>query len=222
MNFKIYIVILLVLKVQIGMCQTSKIIGNDLYAPSKSEKARSYYNDGHNAMENRNYRKAIEFYKLAITEDPGYIDAYDNLALAYRQFNMLDSAACYNLISIKKFPKGTVARRNQAIVEEKRGQTDKAIAYLKEALEIDNKDPETYYGLMREYSIQKNFTEALVNGNKAEKYYSERNDPNIGDCYLMLCIINLFLNNKDQAKHYAQLAQNKGVKLDQAILDALK
>ena len=73
---------------------------------------------------------------------------------------MLDSAEHYYLISIKKYPQGTVARGNMAVVEEKRGNPEKAAAYYKDAMQIDNKDPENYYGLMRVYLGQKKFADA--------------------------------------------------------------
>ncbi len=204
-----------------AFCQ-GKIIGNEVYVPTKSAAARSYYNTAHAAIEKRDFKKAAQYLRQAIAEDPGYIDAYDNLGLTYRQMDMLDSAEYYYLLSVKKYPKGTVAKRNLAVVEEKRGHLDKAERYLKESLEVDSKDPEAYYGLMRVYFAQKKFDAALESGKKAEQYYTERNDPYIGDCYSMLCIVYIFMNDKEKARQYVTLAKSKGIEMPQPVLDALK
>ena len=222
MNIRISACLLLLLAAGTSYCQSGKIVANEIYTHTKSEKANKYYNEGHDATEARNFKKAIEYYKLAIAEDPDYIDAYDNAGVAFRQLDMLDSAALYYLISIKKYPKGTVARGNMAVVEEMRGNPEKALAYYNECLAIDNKDPETYYGLMRVYGKLQKFDEALASGNKAEQLYFQRNDPYIGDCYYMLCITHIMMNNKEKARLYATKAESKGVKLDKAITDALK
>lgn len=202
-------------------CQ-GRIISTAMYAPTTSAKAKSYYNEAHDAMEKHDFRSSIQLLKLAIGEDSEYIDAYDNLGLSYRQLDMLDSAEYYYLLSVRKYPKGTVARRNLAVVEEKKGHFDKAERYYKEVISIDSKDPEGYYGLMRIYFGQNKFDAALENGKKAEQYYAERNDPYIGDCYIMLCVTHIMMNNIDVAKQYLKKAQNKGVQVPSQILDALK
>src|ERR1035437_3894466 len=129
MKFRICIIFVVLLIAKTGVCQNTKIISNELYAPTTSEKAEKFYNTGHDAIESRDFKKAVQYFKLAIAEDPGYVDAYDNLGLSFRQLNMLDSAEHYYLISIKMYQKEIVARGNMAVVEEKRGNLDKAAAY---------------------------------------------------------------------------------------------
>ncbi len=213
---------MIILNAPVCFCQNGRIIGNELYAPTKSEKARGYYNAGHRYIEEKNFGKAIENFRLSITADTNYIDAYDNMGIAFRQLNMLDSAEHCYLVSRRKYPKGTVAIRNLAIVEDLRGNYKKAYDYYKQALAIDNKDPEAYYGLSRECLYLKQYPEALENGNMVEKLYKQMNSPYMGDCYYNLCIIHLIMNNKALSKSYMELAQKAGVKIDQAISDALK
>jgi tetratricopeptide (TPR) repeat protein len=217
------LILLLVLNASAGICQAdNKIIEAEVYKPTESEKAREYYNKASDAVDAKNFTRAITYYKMALAEDPGFIDAYDNLGLAYRQINELDSAEHYYLISNKKFPKGAVALRNLAVVEEKRKNYDKAIEYYKRAQVINDTDPEVYYGMMRMNLMKEDFKEALKNGNKAEKYYKEQNSEYIGDCYYMLCITHMMLNNKEKAREYAKLAESKGMTINSQITDALK
>lgn len=213
---------LLCISTGVALGQGSKIIENDLYKPTKSAEAKAYYNNGHDNLEAGDYPKAVANFKLAIAADPNYIDAYDNLGLVFRQMDLLDSAERYYLISHKKYPKGAVALRNLAVVQEYRGDYEKAIEYYKQAKAIDTKDPESYYGLSRMYFLLKKYKEALENGNATEKLYKQRNDPNIGDCYFILCMIHISMGNKPAAIKYRDLAHSVGFKVPQQLEDALK
>lgn len=121
--------------------QEKRVISNELYTPTKSETARNYYNNGYDYFVQGNFKKAVEFYKLAILEDPNYIDAYDNLGLSFRNLNLLDSAQKYYLISHSKYPKGALAITNLAVVQEYKNNTEGAIIYYKKRLKLNLKTP---------------------------------------------------------------------------------
>ena len=222
-----YFLILILLQNTYGYCQTNTTMGNkiietSMYGDTKSEKAKAYYITASTAIDAKDYKKAIFNLKKALIEDPEYIEAYDNLGIAFRQLGQLDSAERYYQISMKKYPKGTVAIRNLAVVEELRKNYDKSIAYYKQALANDPKDPETYYGMMREYAMLQKYPEAIENGGKAERYYKEKNSPYIGDCYYMELVIYLMMDNKPMAQKYMELAKGAGMKIDPQISEALK
>ena len=222
-----YFLSLILFQATVGYSQDNnkmgnKIITTDVYAPTKSEKAKDYYQKGTDAVDAKDFKKAIAYLKSAIAADPEFIDAYDNLGIAFRQVNELDSAERYYLISRKKYPKGIISCTNLAIVEEKRKNYDKAISYYKEVVVIDAKNPEAYYGLMRQYIMLQKFAEAAQNGTLAEKYYKEANSPYIGDCYYMEMMVYIMADNKLLAQKYMALAQKEGMTIDPKISDALK
>lgn len=202
--------------------QNNRVLENELYKPTESEKARIFYNEAHDFFEQKKFQKAVELYKLAIKEDENYIDAYDNLGLTYRQMNLLDSAEHYYLLSHKKYPMGTVAISNLAVVQEYKGNTEGAISYYTKCTEIEPENPEGYYGLSRMYLNNKKYNQALKNGKLAEKYYTKMNSPYIGDCYYVLCLICYYNNDKLTAKKYLNLAKNSGIKVDNRIENDLK
>jgi tetratricopeptide (TPR) repeat protein len=213
---------LLIMSITICQAQDGKIIENYLYKPTESEKARKYYNEAHDKFVEKDFRNATELYKKAILEDSNYIDAYDNLGLSFRQLDQLDSAKKYYEISHNKYPKGTVALQNLAVVEELKENFENAISYSKQIIAIEPENPEGYYGLCRMQFVIKDYDEALKSGQLAEKYYKQINSPYIGDCYYVLCIICYSSNNTSLAKKYLGLAKDAGIKIDKNIEKALK
>ncbi|MEP7164484.1 MAG: tetratricopeptide repeat protein [Ferruginibacter sp.] len=199
-----------------------RIIISDTSKTSISDKARGYYNDAYDYFDKGNFKKAIVLYKLAIAEDPDFIDAYDNLGLAFRQLDLGDSAEHYYLISLQKYPNGYTANQNLAIVEELRNNFEKALSYYKKLITLEAENPEGYYGASRMQFSLGNLEEALKNGLLAEKYYTQINSPYIGDCYYILCIISY--NNKDLplAKKYLALCKKAGIPVDKKIENALE
>ena len=201
--------------------QSPKVLKVDQYTSSKSTEARAYYNKGSDYFDNDDYAKAIENYRLAIAADNNYIDAYDNLGLTFRKSGNLDSAKYYYLASIKKYPKGSVALRNLATVEIMNQNFDQAKDYLNQAVAINAKDAEAYFGLTRLYSLTQNLPEAIKSGLKTEQIYQELNDPNIGDCYLLLAVIYAMSQDKPNAQKYLVKAQNTGMKIQQNYVDMI-
>lgn len=200
----------------------NRLISNEIYTPTESETARKYYNIGHDYFIQGNFKKAVELYKQAIVEDPNYIDAYDNLGLSFRNLNLLDSAQKYYLISHSKYPVGTVAITNLAVVQEYKKNTEGAIIYYKKAVEIEPENPEGYYGLARMYLQIDKYDEALKNGLIAEKYYKQNNSPYIGDSYYVLCLIYYYNNNKPLAQKYLALSKKAGINVNKNIENDLK
>lgn len=199
-----------------------RIVRSDTTRSTISDKARTYYNEGYERFEKGDFAKAIELYKLAVIEDPEFIDAYDNLGLAFRQLKLTDSAEYYYLISLRKMPDGYTANQNMAIVEELRNNFSKAMAYYRKLIALEPQNPEGYYGAARMCLLQENFDEALKHGQLAETYYKQAKSPYIADCYYLLCII--AYNKKDLvlARKYLDLCKKEGVSVDKDLQKALQ
>lgn len=221
MNTKLLFFALL-LSSYICLGQNSRIIENIVYKPTESEKGNRYYNEAHDYFEKKNYEKAVELYKLAIIEDPNFIDAYDNLGLSYRHLNLLDNAESYYLLSHSKYPKGALALQNLAVVQDLKGNPEGAITSYKQLIELEPEDPEGYYGLSRMQLNIGKYDEAFKNGQLAEKYYKQANSPYIGDCHYLLCIICSYNKYKKSAKEYLTLSRDAGITIDKSIEEYLK
>ena len=59
---------------------------------SNNPLASEYYNKGLDAFDAEDYNKAITFYKKAVTVDPDFAFAYDNMGVCYRKLNQFDDA----------------------------------------------------------------------------------------------------------------------------------
>ena len=221
MKYALYILLIIFLKTNFCFCQSAKIIHKEMYTSSKSAEAKECFNKGAKYFDGHNYTKAIESYEQAIIIDNNFIDAYDNLGLSFRHAGNLDSSEYYYQVSIRKYPKGTVALRNIGVLEVQRKNYGRATDYYNKALAIDSKDAEAYFGLSRVYSLSNNIPEAIKNGLLAEQYYKETNDPNIGDCYILLAMMYSVQHDKPKSQKYLALAQGTGMKIDQRYIDLI-
>lgn len=209
-------------KTESSQSSQGRIITSDTTKAKVSDKANKYYNEGYNYFEKKDFKKSIASYKLAIREDADFIDAYDNLGLAFRQLNMLDSAEYYYLASLSRNPNGFNANQNLAVVAELRKNYEKAIVYYNKLMEIETENPEGYYGLARMQFTLGRLNEAFKNGKLAEKYYKQIKSPYIGDCYYILCIISYTNKDIPLAKKYLALCRQEGVEVDKILEKALQ
>ena len=221
MRYALYILPIILLRTSFSFCQSPKIIQREMYTSSKYVDAKEYFSKGAKYFDEHNYTKAIESYEQAITIDNNFIDAYDNLGLTFRHAGNLDSSEYYYQVSIRKYPKGTVALKNIGGLEVQRKNYGRAKDYYNKALGVDSKDAEAYFGLSRVYSLSNNIPEAIENGLLAEQYYKETNDQNIGDCYILLAMMYSVQHDKPKSQKYLALAQGTGMKIDQRYIDLI-
>ena len=204
-------------------CQSvDKVMEQNRVYSSKSAKAEKYYHEGYADLQKNLFLKAIAQFRMAIDADSNFVDAYNDLGVCYTRISKPDSAVYYYRVSLRKYPKGSVATLDLAIVAYRQNNYEKAIDYYKLYINLKREDPEGYYGLLRSYIGLKMFDQAIENGKIAEKYYKKNNSAYIGDCYNYLCIAYFSKNNREMAKTYLELAQEAGVTVDQQIVDALK
>jgi tetratricopeptide (TPR) repeat protein len=203
--------------------QSSRLITEEIYKPTKIEEARIFYNEGTNYISEEKYREAINKFKLAIEVDSNFIDAYDNLGLSYRRFDMLDSAAYYYKISMKKYPKGTASLMGLGVVYHIKGEYSKSEFYYKKLIELEPNNAEGYYGLTNTYLYWKKFSKSIENSFLAEKYYKENNAPKeiLGDCYYLRSYSYYYLSEFSEARKSLTKAKENGIKVDSNLERAL-
>ncbi len=62
----------------------------EVYKPTSSEEARINYNKGVESFNNKDLDNAVKYYEKALSIDPKYVDAYDNLGLVFRHQGNLE------------------------------------------------------------------------------------------------------------------------------------
>jgi tetratricopeptide (TPR) repeat protein len=196
--------------------QQDRLIKDDIYTSSKNEKSLSYYNEGTDNIDKGEFRASITPLKLAIAIDSNFIDAYDNLGLAYRKLGELDSALLYYKISQHLFPKGEAVIMNLGVLYKVKKDYPQSEFYFKKLINLNTQNPEGYYGLTNTYLNWEKFDKALENSFLAEKYYKIANSPTmyIADCYSLRTYIYLNLGKYSEAKKCLFKAKELGNKVD--------
>jgi len=194
-----------------------KVIHNEVVNPTKSAQARDYYNKGVDFSQEKNYTEAIVYYEKAISEDPNYIDAYDNLGLAYRKTGKLNEAEKNYLKSYSLNDKNLNSILNLAVVYGINKNYLKASEFYKKAITLKPQDPEGYYGNCQTLVNAGNQKEALNYCLKTKELYEKQNSPYIGDISYILAIAYYNLGEKINAKKYLNIAKQNNVKIDKNI-----
>lgn len=197
-------------------CQ-DKVINIEVVNPTKSAKAREYYNKGVDFSQEKNYLEAITYYEKAIAEDSNYIDAYDNLGLAYRKVGKLNDAEKNYLKSYNLNSKNLNSILNLAVVYGINKNYLKASEFYKKAIALKPQDPEGYYGNCQTLVNAGNEKEALNYCLKTKELYERQNSPYIGDISYILAIAYYNLGEKVNAKKYLNIAKQNNVQIDKNI-----
>lgn len=192
-----------------------------MYSPTNSDKSREIYNKGNGNFDKGNFSQAVKCFKDAISIDPNFIDAFDNLGLTFRQMGNLDSAEFYYNISLKKFPHGTVARTNLGQLYTITKQYDKALYIYKEISEIDSTNPEGYFGTAKIFLATQEFDSAIYYAKEALFLYTITSHSFTGDALFLIGVSFYSKGDIDNAKSYLEKAQNFGFNVPQTLLKEL-
>jgi len=190
----------------------------EVYKPTSSEEARINYNKGVESFKNKDLDNAVKYYEKAISIDPKYVDAYDNLGLVFRHQGNLEKAEFYYKKSIEIYPNGYLAHQNLAIVYGLKKLYEKALNEYEIMKKIDPNDPEGYYGIANVYMTLGKYDFALENAKKALELYEELNHPYIKDSQLLLGLIYYFSNDKVNAKTLLKKAKDNGAEIHEKFL----
>jgi len=134
----------------------TKYSEENLKSLTQNENARELYNLGYAEFSKDNYNGAIDYYKKAVSIDPKYTDAIDNLALSYRRINNLDSAEKYYKQSLNVLPTNELAWNNLAVVYIHKGDLENAKSTFRKLISVNNKYGDAYYGMSEVFLRQEN------------------------------------------------------------------
>ena len=112
---------------------------------TREELAQEYYNLGNAFYEIRSYDRAIDYYTLAISYDPGLLNAHYNLSLALIKQGRGDMAEKTLLALLQDEPDNTSVLKILSYAYYKQGKTDQALDSIDRILEIIPDDSDTLY-----------------------------------------------------------------------------
>jgi len=171
---------------------------------SNNPEAMSAYNSGVELLRKEKYADCIPFFEKAVTIDPEFAFAWDNLAICYRKTNNFTKAEEAYKASLKVDPVGKTALLNLAVIYQLQKRDDDAINAYKEILKHYPKDPEVYYGIGLVYfNIKKDWENALENMCKAYNIYIEQKSPYRSDAehVIKLIFAEMKKENKEDTFH---------------------
>lgn len=145
---------------------------------STNKDALDAYNGGLQPLKEEKYQEAIPWFEKAVSIDPKFAFAWDNLGVCYRRINNFPKAEEAYKQSLSIDPKGKTALQNLPVVYLYEKKNDEAIQAYKNILQYYPDDPEAYYGVALVYFQNKDDMEnALINACKAYNRYVELKSP---------------------------------------------
>jgi tetratricopeptide (TPR) repeat protein len=118
-----------------------------MYCPTSNERAKRYFDMGQNFLDNKDIKKAINYFSLAVQEDSMFCDAWDNLGVALKRKGELGKATQAFFKSVKINKNDLPAYINWGNIELESSDYEYAFKLFTTATWIDSTNPEGYYGL---------------------------------------------------------------------------
>lgn len=141
---------------------------------------QSYYTAGNQALQAKEFDRAIELYDKSITVQPTFAQAHYNKGLALRSLNrgedaMVEFDKAITLATAAKnnqiLEAATNAARNYLLISAAAKKEQKAypeaISYLTKAIEYKETDAELHYRLAEVYNLQTEYDKAIGSANRA-------------------------------------------------------
>lgn len=161
---------------------------------SNSLSASDYFQRGYNAYEIKDLDNAILNYEQAIELAPNYIQAYNNLGVAYEHKGETAKAIPLYEKAIELNPQLSVAYNNLGNIYCVKGEIDKAISFFEKAVELDPKYSEAYNGLGNAYQEKGDIDKAIPQYEKAIEL-----NPNYSEAYNDMGLAYYHQGNLDKA-----------------------
>lgn len=152
-----------------------------------------------------------------------FVEAFDHIALCYRNKNDLENAEFYYKKSLQIEPKGLTAVQNLAVVYSHQNKPQQALEQYKHLMMADMSNPEAYYGIAHLLlENNSNLPKALEYTDIALNIYRVTNDFNYSDGLFMKGLIYYLSNDTKNAKKYLIEAKSKGAIIPAEIAQKLK
>lgn len=181
------------------------------YKMSASDEARKFYDAGTKAFKSNDYKTAEKQYLKAIKADPGFVFAYDNLGLTYRNLKDYKKALYYYGKSLDLFPEGSMALQNQAVVWLLLNDTEKALNNYYKLINLYPDNPEGYFGMAKTLYMQGEYDTALDYAFYSYKMYAASKSEYIKDSQNLISLIHDKLKEQNKLDIFDRKAKDFGL-----------
>jgi tetratricopeptide (TPR) repeat protein len=180
---------------------------------SDNPDAMKAYNDGIEFLKKDKYAECIPYFEKAVSIDPEFAFAWDNLGICYRRTGKFDKAEAAYKASLKVDPQGKTALQNLAVVYQMQKRDDDAIAMYKEIVKYYPDDPEVYYGIgMVYYSNKKDWENALDNMCKAYNIYVAQKSPYRSDAEQVINLIFKEMKKENKEDKFNKILKDNNIR----------
>ena len=174
---------------------------------SSNPKAKEEYDKGINYFKTNNYKKALPYFKKAVSYDENFAFAWDNLGVCYSNLGDYDKAIAAYQKSLSLDPEGITPLINIPVVYQRQKDYDKAIEAYKNLQKAYPDNPEGFYGAGITFLSQDKDEEALDEMCQAYHLYIEEKSPYRTDAERLIQMIYNRAKDKDQVKKYDKILQ---------------
>jgi tetratricopeptide (TPR) repeat protein len=178
----------------------------EIFCPTKNAGAEQAFDDGVRLADQGKPAEAEQSYLKAISLDPRYCDAMDNLGRLLRVQGRVDEAITWYKKSLEVLPTNRVALMNLGAAYRYRELPEEAIATYRRLIETKPDYPEGYYGLGSTLVDMGRAQEALEPLQKAAKFYAAEGSTYLLDAYHALGLAYEKLDRCDDARANFELA----------------
>lgn len=144
-----------------------------MFAASANSQMEKWTNEGKQALQSRNYTKAIELFTRVIDHNPKNLQALYHRGMAYLYSGKYNESIDDFSRAIQIDPKLSDPYNNRGLAYGYIGKVDEALADFNKAIEYDSDFAEAYMNRGSAYVAQGNYKAALKDINKAIKLDSK-------------------------------------------------
>lgn len=182
---------------------------------SKDKDAMDAYNSGLRPLANENYTEAIPFFEKAVSIDPKFAFAWDNLGICFRKTGKYEKAEAAYKQSLAADPKGKTALQNLPVVYLLQKKNDEAIEAYNSILKYYPGDPEVYYGIGLVYLQGKSDMEnSLANICKAYSIYIEQKSPYRSDAEKLINMIYTQMKKDGKEESFSRILKENNITMN--------
>ena len=209
-NFILYIVFLLVIIMNTSANAQNSEEDNLLETIGQQISdfdADKLYQSGLKALKNENYKLAIELFKEVINKDNTYINAYNNLGIAYRKYGDITMAIKTYKQALGVDPDSYQIFFNLANAQLFQGDYDDSLKSFEHFKTIQPDNPEAYYGIATILSVKEEYEKANKQFLKAIDLYNDDQSTEKSHAYFNIATNYFKESNYNEAIEYFQKAK---------------
>jgi tetratricopeptide (TPR) repeat protein len=181
------------------------------YSDSKNKDVNNAYIIGNDMIEEKNYKFAIEEFKMALDADSTFVPALDNIGLCYNRMGDFDNAIKYYKKSLSIYPEGDFALMNIGVVYTGKSEYKTSNGYYKKLVRLYPDNAEGYYGLGKNLLLLNEFESALENILTAHKIYKNEKSEYVKDTQKIIEVIFQEMKKVNKEEDFNKITKKMGI-----------